>query len=116
MKNKNVAANQGKKSMPKSGKPSNPTSKKKERVNKDYVIRARVTAEERERFEKKVEELGFSTVSERIRSLISKLESLARYRCVTGMVTHLLHVQGAALPTKRPTYHPRMVYRPLFVR
>lgn len=57
--------------MPESGKPSNPTSKKKKRINKDFVIRARVTAEERERFEKKAEELGFSTVSEMIRSLIA---------------------------------------------
>lgn len=47
------------------------SSRKKERVNKDYVIRARVTAEERERFEKKAKELGFSTVSDMIRSLIA---------------------------------------------
>ena len=44
---------------------------KKKKVNKDLVIRARVTAEERELFEKKAEERGFSTVSEMIRSLIA---------------------------------------------
>ncbi len=44
---------------------------KKKRMNKEYVIRARVTAEERELFEKKARERGFSTVSEMIRSLIA---------------------------------------------
>ena len=44
---------------------------KKKKVNKDFGIRARVTAEERELFEKKAEERGFSTVSEMIRSLIA---------------------------------------------
>ena len=43
----------------------------KKRVNKDYVIRARVTAEERVLFEKKAHERGFSTVSEMSRSLIA---------------------------------------------
>lgn len=58
--------------MPKSEKSSDTASKKSKRVNKDYVIRARVTAEERELFEKKAEELGYSTVSEMIRSLIAE--------------------------------------------
>ncbi|WP_303797734.1 hypothetical protein [Ruminococcus flavefaciens] len=46
----------------------------KKRVNKDVVIRARVTLDERERFEKKAAELGFSTVSDMIRSLIAEDE------------------------------------------
>ena len=50
------------------------TSQKKERQTKDVVIRARVTAEERDRFEKKAKELGFSTVSDMIRSLIAEDE------------------------------------------
>ncbi|MCR4647133.1 MAG: hypothetical protein K5695_17290 [Oscillospiraceae bacterium] len=58
--------------MAKNGNQTDHTANtKKKKVNKDLVIRARVTAEERERFEKKAEELGFSTVSEMIRSLIA---------------------------------------------
>ncbi len=57
-----------------SGKATAPVKEKKERVNKDVVIRARVTAEERERFEKKAAEMGFSTVSELIRSLVAEDE------------------------------------------
>ena len=48
---------------------------KKKKVNKDLVIRARVTAEQRELFEKKAEERGFSTVSEMIRSLIADTDN-----------------------------------------
>ena len=44
---------------------------KKKRDNKDFIIRARVTAKERALFEKKAKERGFSTVSEMIRSLIA---------------------------------------------
>lgn len=50
------------------------TQEKKERVTKDVVIRARVTTEERDRFEKKAKELKFSTVSEVLRSLIAEKE------------------------------------------
>ena len=58
--------------MAKNGNQTDHTANtKKKKVNKDFVIRARVTAEERELFEKKAEERGFSTVSEMIRSLIA---------------------------------------------
>ncbi|OPZ15967.1 MAG: hypothetical protein BWZ04_03237 [Firmicutes bacterium ADurb.BinA205] len=58
--------------MAKNGNQTDHTANtKKKKVNKDLVIRARVTAEERELFEKKAEERGFSTVSEMIRSLIA---------------------------------------------
>ena len=53
--------------MAKNGNQTDHTANtKKKKVNKDLVIRARVTAEERELFEKKAEERGFSTVSEMI--------------------------------------------------
>ena len=58
--------------MSKNGNQTDHTANtKKKKVNKNLVIRARVTAEERELFEKKAEERGFSTVSEVIRSLIA---------------------------------------------
>ena len=61
--------------LAKNGNQTNHTANtKKKKVNKDLVIRARVTAEERELFEKKAEERGFSTVSEMIRSLIANTD------------------------------------------
>lgn len=38
-------------------------------VNKDCIIRVRVTAEERERFQKQAKEKGYKSVSDYIRSL-----------------------------------------------
>ncbi len=42
------------------------------RVNKDVMIRVRVTLDERERFMVRAKEQGYATVSEFIRSLVTE--------------------------------------------
>ena len=75
MEKRNVATKKGGvNAVSKKTNVTDTTSQKKERQTKDVVIRARVTAEERDRFEKKAKELGFSTVSDMIRSLIAEDE------------------------------------------
>lgn len=46
--------------------------KNPERVNKDFMIRVRVTNAEHEEFVKRAKENGYRTVSEFIRSLIAE--------------------------------------------
>ncbi len=46
-------------------------NKNTERVNKDIMLRVRVTAEEREKFTVMAKEKGFKSVSEYIRSLVA---------------------------------------------
>lgn len=45
--------------------------KNSDRVNKDIMIRVRVTAEEREKFTVMAKEKGYKSVSEYIRSLVA---------------------------------------------
>ena len=48
------------------------SNKNTERVNKDIMLRVRVTAEEREKFTVIAKEKGFKSVSEYIRSLVAE--------------------------------------------
>ena len=52
--------------------------KNPERVNKDIMIRVRVTAEEREKFTVMAKEKGYKSVSEFIRSLVADEKKPAR--------------------------------------
>jgi len=45
--------------------------KNPDRINKDYMIRVRVTKEEHEKFARKAAENGYKSVSDYVRSLIS---------------------------------------------
>lgn len=45
--------------------------KNPDRINKDYMIRVRVTKEEHEKFTKKAAENGYKSVSDYVRTLIS---------------------------------------------
>lgn len=57
------------------------TNKKNpERVNKDIMLRVRVTAEEREKFTVMAKEKGFKPVSEYIRSLVADEEEIPKKR------------------------------------
>lgn len=48
-----------------------PRKKNPDRVNKDVMIRVRVTADEREKFNVMAEKNGYRTISEYIRSLVA---------------------------------------------
>lgn len=54
------------------------SNKNTERVNKDIMLRVRVTAEEREKFTVIAKEKGFKSVSEYIRSLVADEQSRTR--------------------------------------
>ena len=45
--------------------------KNPDRINKDYMIRVRVTKEEHEKFMKKAAENGYKSVSDYVRTLIA---------------------------------------------
>lgn len=45
--------------------------KNPDRINKDYMIRVRVTKEEHDKFMKKATENGYKSVSDYVRTLIS---------------------------------------------
>ena len=55
-------------------------NKNTERVNKDIMLRVRVTAEEREKFTVMAKEKGFKSVSEYIRSLVADKEEIPKKR------------------------------------
>lgn len=65
-------------------------NKNTERVNKDIMLRVRVTAEEREKFTVMAKEKGFKSVSEYIRSLVADEGEIPEKRRSIPRQQHLL--------------------------